>query len=186
MHLTNYSINKHSETFDKNEKFDKGSKRSLQYFNSWLLKNSYNIIELWAKIHDLVVKTLIVAQPHIQHSYQACRPGHMQLQDKCQCFEVLGFDVLIDENLRPWILEVNRSPSFGIETQLDVHIKTGVISDALKLLDIKPSDRVRKVNMQREASRRRLLQISNQSPRKQTLDIAGVSIDEMYYVNVGC
>lgn len=27
MHLTNYSINKHSQTFDKDEGFDKGSKR---------------------------------------------------------------------------------------------------------------------------------------------------------------
>ena len=25
--------------------------RSLQFFNKWLMKNGYNVIELWAKIH---------------------------------------------------------------------------------------------------------------------------------------
>ena len=56
-------------------------------------------------IQDVIVKTLIVAQPHIQHSYQACRPS-MGPHDKCQCFEVLGFDILVDENVRPWLIEV--------------------------------------------------------------------------------
>lgn len=40
------------------------------------------------------------------------------------CFELLGFDVLIDESLKPWLLEVNLSPSMNTETPLDIEIKT--------------------------------------------------------------
>ena len=51
MHLTNYSINKHSSTFDSSERSDSGSKRTLKYFNNWLSLNGYSVSELWARIH---------------------------------------------------------------------------------------------------------------------------------------
>jgi tubulin polyglutamylase TTLL6/13 len=35
------------------------------------------------------------------------------------CFEILGFDVLIDKNGTPWLLEVNHAPSFNCDTALD-------------------------------------------------------------------
>ncbi len=51
MHLTNYSINKHSDKFDGSEEVDRGSKRTLQYFNEWLTNNGHSVGEMWAKIH---------------------------------------------------------------------------------------------------------------------------------------
>ena len=54
---------------------------------------------------DVIVKTLIVAQPHVLHSYRMCRPSAPVGSDSV-CFEVLGFDVLLDRKMRPWLLEV--------------------------------------------------------------------------------
>ena len=51
MHLTNYSINKHSTTFDSSEAVDQGSKRTIQFLNRWLAENGYCVGEMWAKIH---------------------------------------------------------------------------------------------------------------------------------------
>ena len=52
------------------------------------------------------------------------------------CFEILGFDILLDSKAKPWLLEVNGSPSFSIETPLDRSIKRAVIYDTLSLLDV--------------------------------------------------
>jgi D-alanine-D-alanine ligase-like ATP-grasp enzyme len=52
------------------------------------------------------------------------------------CFEVLGFDVLIDSDAKPWLLEVNQAPSFATDSDLDYDVKSSVISDTFQLLNI--------------------------------------------------
>jgi len=52
------------------------------------------------------------------------------------CFEILGFDVLVDHKLKPWLLEINYTPSFRVDTPLDHSIKAGVITDALRIINV--------------------------------------------------
>ena len=56
------------------------------------------------------------------------------------CFELLGFDILIDSNLKPWLLEVNLSPSMNTESPLDLKIKGNLIADLFSLIGIVPID----------------------------------------------
>lgn len=49
------------------------------------------------------------------------------------CFELLGFDILIDDQLEPWLLEVNLSPSLNCDSPLDQKIKSNLISDLFNL-----------------------------------------------------
>lgn len=52
------------------------------------------------------------------------------------CFDLIGFDILIDDTLKPWLLEVNMSPSLACESQLDTQVKAPLMSDLLNLIGI--------------------------------------------------
>lgn len=50
------------------------------------------------------------------------------------CFEILGFDIMLDANCKPYLLEVNHSPSFSTDSPLDEKIKGELIRDTIRLL----------------------------------------------------
>ena len=52
------------------------------------------------------------------------------------CFEVLGFDIFIDSDLKPWIIEVNHAPSFACDSPIDLKIKKGLLIDVVRLLNL--------------------------------------------------
>ncbi|KAM7013319.1 tubulin polyglutamylase TTLL7 isoform 3-T3 [Tautogolabrus adspersus] len=155
MHLTNYSVNKHNENFERDETVDKGSKRSISWFTEFLRTNDYDVSKFWGDVSELVVKTLIVAEPHVLHAYRMCRPGQPPGSDSV-CFEVLGFDIILDRKLKPWLLEINRAPSFGTDQKIDYDVKKGVLLNALQLLNIRASDKKRNLAQEKAEAQRRL------------------------------
>lgn len=72
-----------------------------------------------------------MVQPHINHLMRSCQPDDIENQ---LCFHILGFDIMINSKLRPYLLEVNQMPSFQTDSTLDYRIKRGLISDCLKTL----------------------------------------------------
>jgi hypothetical protein len=51
-------------------------------------------------------------------------------------FELYGFDFLFDVNGKAWLLEVNGGPSMTANTKEDSQLKTGVIDDAMTLINV--------------------------------------------------
>ena len=51
------------------------------------------------------------------------------------CMEILGFDIMIDKKFKPWLIEVNQSPSFATDSPLDYKTKKAVLTDTFKMLN---------------------------------------------------
>ncbi|XP_026171503.1 tubulin polyglutamylase ttll6 isoform X2 [Mastacembelus armatus] len=164
MHLTNYSINKHSQNFVRDE--DTGSKRKLSTLNKLLESISCNTEKMWNDIEDVIIKTLISAHPILKHNYHTCFPNHTA---GSACFEILGFDVLLDHRLRPWLLEVNHSPSFTTDSQLDREVKDALLYDTLVLINLGACDRRKITKEERRRVKDRLEQNRSRESRSEEL-----------------
>ena len=66
--------------------------------------------------------------------------GKMPSTRGSRCFEILGFDIMIDSKLRPWLIEVNHLPSFGTDSPLDLDIKARLMKQCLRALSVQPDD----------------------------------------------
>lgn len=53
-------------------------------------------------------------------------------------FELFGFDVMVDSNLKPWLLEVNSGPAMSMDNNIDYLVKPDLIKDVLRLVHFQP------------------------------------------------
>ena len=134
IHLTNVSINKYNlnnYNVDAQDRIYGGSKVSLGTLRK-TFNEDLNIDwdgQIWTQIKAVCLKALVAAQNDIQ--YSPC------------CFDLYGFDVIIDEDLKCWLLEINSSPSFSTETLLDDMIKQRLVDDTIDLVNPVDFDRKR-------------------------------------------
>ncbi|CAE8707912.1 unnamed protein product, partial [Polarella glacialis] len=127
VHLTNVAIQKHAEDYNEHH----GGK--------WAILDLMLFIE---GTHGKAASDKLAADMEavIVHSLKAVQ-GCM-INDK-HCFEMYGFDILIDQSLKPWLLEVNASPSLSTTTEDDRLLKLRLINDTLNIaqqVKLNPSD----------------------------------------------
>ncbi|KAM9316759.1 putative tubulin polyglutamylase TTLL2 [Gastrophryne carolinensis] len=126
-HLTNTSINKYSTSYmaDK-ERVGSGCKWTFGQFRSYLRSLEADDVLLWQRIYNTVMMTLLAIAPSV--------PKYNN------CFELFGFDILIDDTLKPWLLEVNYSPALSLDCPNDITVKKSLVNDIIDLLNYKSSD----------------------------------------------
>lgn len=127
MHLTNYSINKLSTNYDKNDDANacKGMKWTIKSLWSYLQKKGINTERLWGALRNLVLRTVLAGEGPINGMIKS------NLQNKYNSFELFGIDVLLDSELIPWLLEVNISPSLHSASNLDMAVKGPLVTALL-------------------------------------------------------
>jgi hypothetical protein len=132
--LTNYSINKKSVSFVQNktaQEQDVGNKWSMSALQQHLQKLGIDFKQVWHRIYDMIIKSLITVEAQM-----TCNNKKGSTRSS-NCFELFGFDILLDTDLNPWILEVNLAPSLTADSPLDFHIKSNLVVDLFNLAGIR-------------------------------------------------
>ena len=129
MHLTNYSINKNNAAYVSNEdpEVRQGHKWTLASLWQYFAENGIDQKAVWERIKDMVVKTLISAE-HCMYSLV-----RTNLNSHYCGYELFGFDVLLDADLKPWLIEVNISPSLHSASPLDLEVKSPLATEVFNI-----------------------------------------------------
>ena len=110
-HLTNVAVQKKNAQYNK----EHGGKWSLENLRLFLesARGAEATSKLWRELDAVILKSLRAVQ-NVMHN-------------DAHCFELYGYDMLIDASLKPWLIEVNASPSLSATTEDDRDAKLAVI-----------------------------------------------------------
>lgn len=119
-HLTNVAIQKTAENYDERT----GGKMELQALKLYLMSifGVERVDALFWEIQMVILRSLLAVQ-------------HVMINDK-HCFELYGYDIMIDSDLKPWLIEVNASPSLSANTREDYLMKTEMLHGMLDVVDM--------------------------------------------------
>ncbi|XP_054828011.1 probable tubulin polyglutamylase TTLL2 [Eublepharis macularius] len=130
-HLTNTSINKFGPSYRKDKDvIGSGCKWTFSRFRAYLHSRNVDDVHLWQRINHIVILTLLAITPSVPLTFN--------------CFELFGFDILVDDKMKPWLLEVNHSPGLRLDCPTDAIVKRRLLHDIVDLLNYKENDHLRK------------------------------------------
>ncbi|XP_077982372.1 polyglutamylase complex subunit TTLL1-like [Glandiceps talaboti] len=118
VHLTNVSIQKHGEDYNPNH----GGKWTVHNLKFYLEGTRGK--EVTDRLFDEMYWCIV-------HSLKAV--SGVMANDR-HCFECYGYDIIIDDNLKPWLIEVNASPSLTSTTANDRIMKYNLVNDTISIV----------------------------------------------------
>ena len=124
-HVTNFAQNENGQVWN------------LDRLKSHLGQQAFK--RVWDQIERSVALAFVAALPRVNEVQ-----SQMDLPPR-SCFQYFGLDFLLDTNLKPWLLEVNATPSMKVEHE-DPGVermirgqKLQVVRDIFSMLSISPS-----------------------------------------------
>jgi hypothetical protein len=96
-------------------------------------------ISIWTAIKKTILLSVIAAAPYLDSEPAEAPSG---VWGNSRRFQILGFDIMIDKNDQPFILEVNYRPSLSRDTPFEQTLKRDMFVDVLRIMIKQPVDGV--------------------------------------------
>ena len=118
--LTGNSIAKHSEKFENSE--IEGDMWEIEQFREYLQKREGK--DVWPEIQQKIKKIVIYALHCAKH----------KIMKRKNAFEILGFDIMIDDLLNVYLIEINLSPDWTYSTKVTEKLIKIASEDIIKIV----------------------------------------------------
>lgn len=121
VHLTNNAVQKTGPWYGK---FELGNQLSFDYFQTYLTSHSHCISlrdDLMPRVKALVKHSLVAVARKLNPLKRTI------------CFELFGYDFIIDEDFGLWLIEVNTNPCLELSSPLLAQLIPCMLEDMLKL-----------------------------------------------------
>ena len=119
--LANVAISKDNP----NVEIESVSKLISEVFPS-LERDGVNIAQLWREIDRVALLSIVACHGYLKAGLEWCPGEHYS-----RCFQILGFDILLDKDMKPHVIEVNYRPMLEYFRGAERRMKVSMIRDAL-------------------------------------------------------
>ena len=126
VHLTNNAVQKHGPMYGR---FERGNQVSFEEFQRYLEMEG----------RQVNVRTELI--PQLRHQVRLSLSAVFPTQTlkklnplkRTYCFELFGYDFIVDEQLHPWLIEVNTNPCLELSSPLLEQLIPCMLDDLLRL-----------------------------------------------------
>ena len=138
IHLTNTAVNKENNDYIFNDSInsEKGNKWSLYAYKNYCQKMGIDFDTIFANIKDIVIK-VVLSIYDILYKGGEVKFGHKNFYHR-NYHNLFGFDLILDDKFKVYLLEVNDGPSLSLYDNMDRDIKTKLMADTFNLIGIVP------------------------------------------------
>ena len=131
IHLTNFSVNKKGEV---SKDYPDGCQvNKWTIYELWEYMRDVDGVDptpFWEGVKDVVINTLLCGHEHIDKMVKESASSFYNN------FNLLGLDIFIDTDLKPYLLEVNTIPSLFINQvskEVDVGLKAPLMAELFNI-----------------------------------------------------
>ena len=121
VHLTNNAVQKEGNSYGKFEKGNQLSFKDIQYYFDSVCPGKVNFSFIVNRMKELITLTLMSVKKKLNPN---CREF---------CFEVFGYDFIIDSECQAWLIECNTNPCIELSSPLLESLIPNMLMEAISL-----------------------------------------------------
>ena len=140
--ITNLSLNKKNKEkyiYPKNiRNLEKSHLWDLETLQKYYKRNNINYNKIFFDVGDIFIKALLTVREKL---IQTITENKLEFSN---FYHLIGFDIILDDNLKPYLLEFNRRCDFRDDNFAEKYYVYNLIVDTLNIIGLRP------INIQNE------------------------------------